>query len=114
MTSLPTGTVTFLFTDVEGSTRRWEEHRELMKAAMARHDSIVRTSIESKGGVVFTTAGDEFCSAFSAPDGALATANQIQIALAAEEWGDGRRFACGWHFIPETPMSAMGTTSGHH
>lgn len=88
MTSLPTGTVTFLFTDVEGSTRRWEEHRELMKAAMARHDSIVRTSIESKGGVVFTTAGDEFCSAFSAPDSALATAIQIQIALAAEEWGE--------------------------
>jgi len=59
-----------------------------MREAMARHDSIVRTSIETKGGVVFTTAGDEFCSAFSAPISALDAAIEIQTALAAEDWGD--------------------------
>lgn len=88
MPSIPSGTVTFLFTDVEGSTRRWEEHRDTMKDAMERHDLIVRTLIESDGGAVFTTAGDEFCSAFSSPHHALAAAFGIQVALQGEEWGD--------------------------
>ncbi len=87
-TTIPSGTVTFLFTDVEGSTRRWEAHREAMTEAMARHDSIVRTSIESNGGTVFTTAGDEFCSAFSSPQNAIRAAIDVQIKLAAEDWGD--------------------------
>lgn len=88
MTPIPSGTVTFLFTDVEGSTRRWEEHQAAMKDAMARHDVIVRTSIESEDGAVFTTVGDEFCSAFSSPNRALAAALHIQMVLNAEEWGD--------------------------
>ena len=88
MTPSPTGTVTFLFTDVEGSTLRWEAHRDVMKEAMARHDAIVRTSIESRGGSVFTTAGDAFCSAFSSPHNAISSAIEIQTTLAAEEWGD--------------------------
>jgi class 3 adenylate cyclase/tetratricopeptide (TPR) repeat protein len=88
MTSTPSGTVTFLFTDVEGSTRRWEAHLVVMQEAMARHDTIVRTSIEANAGTVFTTAGDEFCSAFSSPHDALSAAIEIQIKLAAEEWGD--------------------------
>ncbi len=87
MTAFPSGTVTFLFTDLEGSTRRWEDHPDVMKEAMARHDSIVRTSIESRGGAVFTTAGDEFCSAFSEPTRALDAAIGIQVALEAEQWG---------------------------
>lgn len=87
MTATPSGTVTFLFTDLEGSTRRWEDHPDVMKEAMARHDSIVRSSIESRGGAVFTTAGDEFCSAFSEPVKALESAIQIQLALASEQWG---------------------------
>ncbi len=87
MTTIPSGTVTFLFTDLEGSTRRWEDHPEVMKVAMARHDSIVRTAIESRGGAVFTTAGDEFCSAFSQPSSALDAAIAIQLALEGEEWG---------------------------
>ncbi len=88
MTSTPSGTVTFLFTDVEGSTRRWEEHQAAMKDAMARHDEIVRTSIESEGGAVFTTVGDEFCSAFSSPHRAVAAALETQMALNAEVWGE--------------------------
>lgn len=80
--------MTFLFTDVEGSTRRWEEHREAMKDAMARHDSIVRAAIESNFGAIFTTAGDEFCSAFSSAHHALGAALEVQFSLQGEEWGD--------------------------
>ena len=88
MSTLPSGIVTFLFTDVEGSTRRWEAHGDVMKEAVARHDRIVRTSIETNGGAVFTTAGDEFCSAFSTPQQGVSAAYDAQIQLAAEEWGE--------------------------
>ncbi len=88
MTSNPSGTVTFLFTDVEGSTRRWEEHLDAMRNAMARHDAIVRTAIETHRGVVFTTAGDEFCSAFSSPRDALDAAIDAQVSIAQADWGD--------------------------
>ncbi len=88
MTSNPSGTVTFLFTDVEGSTRRWEEHRDAMRDAMARHDAIVRTAIETHRGAIFTTAGDEFCSAFSSPRDALDAAMNIQMSIAEADWGD--------------------------
>jgi hypothetical protein len=59
-----------------------------MIEAMARHDRIVRTAIEANGGSVFTTAGDEFCSAFSVPQQAVSAALDAQINLAAEEWGE--------------------------
>lgn len=88
MTTRPTGTVTFLFTDVEASTRRWEEHPDAMKYAMARHDVLVRNAIEAGGGSVFTTAGDEFCAAFSSPQAAIAAAVTVQLDLAAVEWGE--------------------------
>lgn len=87
MGTLPTGTVTFLFTDVEASTRRWEEHPDAMKGAMARHDAIVRDAIETNDGSVFTTAGDEFCSAFSSPQKAIRAAVSAQLGLVAEQWG---------------------------
>ena len=57
---LPIGTVTFLFTDIEGSTRLWEETPDGMKLALARHDSLLRAAIETNGGHVFKTAGDAF------------------------------------------------------
>ena len=50
MPELPSGTVTFLFTDIEGSTRLWQEHPETMKAALARHDVMVREAFEAHGG----------------------------------------------------------------
>src|SRR5919108_6387681 len=62
--ALPSGTVTFLFTDIEGSTRLWEQHRQAMPEALARHDSILREAIEAHGGAVFRTVGDAVCAAF--------------------------------------------------
>src|ERR687886_677786 len=86
MPARPTGTVTFLYTDVEGSTRRWEAHPAAMKAAMERHDALLREAIEGHGGVVFRTMGDAFCAAFPLAQDALAAALAAQRALAVEMW----------------------------
>ena len=82
----PTGTVTFLFTDVEGSTRSWQDHQEAMASALARHDEIVREAIESNGGFVFSTAGDAFAAAFDRAADAVTAAVEAQRALAGEDW----------------------------
>jgi predicted ATPase/class 3 adenylate cyclase len=87
MPDLPTGTVTFLFTDIEGSTRRWEQHPEAMNAALARHDALLRAAIEAHAGYVFKTVGDAFCAAFSTAPAALAAALAAQRAVSAETWG---------------------------
>src|SRR5260370_24038211 len=58
MIDLPTGTVTFLFTDIESSTQLWEKYPEAMKPALARHDSILKESIESNNGHIIKTTGD--------------------------------------------------------
>ncbi len=80
---LPTGTVTFLFTDIEGSTRLWEQYPEAMKAALARHDAILWEAVAAHGGHVVKTTGDGIFAAFeTAPDGALA-AREAQYALGA-------------------------------
>ena len=88
MPDLPTGTVTFLFTDIEGSTIRWEQHREAMQAALARHDAILRQAIEAHGGHVFKTVGDAFYAAFATTPDALASALTAQRTLGAAEWGE--------------------------
>src|SRR5215211_2874300 len=86
MASPPTGTVTFLFTDIEGSTKRWERHPEAMQIALARHDEILRDAAEQHGGYVFKTVGDAFCCAFlTAPD-ALEAALEAQRRLLSSEW----------------------------
>jgi predicted ATPase/class 3 adenylate cyclase len=85
---LPTGTVTFLFTDIEGSTSLWEQHPELMRAALTRHDVILRRAIEENGGHVFKTVGDAFCVAFATAPAALATAINAQRALHSQPWGE--------------------------
>ena len=69
---LPTGAVTFAFTDIEGSTVRWERDREAMQEAVRRHDAIVRTAVTEHGGHVFKTMGDAFCVAFEHPEDAVA------------------------------------------
>jgi predicted ATPase/class 3 adenylate cyclase len=84
---LPTGTVTFLFTDLEGSSRQWDEHPEAMRRALARHDALLRRSFESHGGHVFKQVGDAFCVAFQGTPEALDAALEAQLALAAEDWG---------------------------
>jgi len=86
VTILPTGTVTFLFTDIEGSTRLWSEHPAAMGEALARHDKLVRDAIEEHGGVVFKTVGDAFCSAFHTAPDALQAALEAQKRLFAESW----------------------------
>jgi class 3 adenylate cyclase len=62
MSSPPTGTVTFFFTDIEGSARLWERHPQAMQSALSRHDDILREAIEERGGYVFKTVGDAFCA----------------------------------------------------
>ena len=60
----PSGTVTFLFTDIEGSTVRWEQDPTAMSAALSEHDDFLRSTIEANGGIVFATGGDGFAAAF--------------------------------------------------
>jgi predicted ATPase/class 3 adenylate cyclase len=79
-------TVTFLFTDIEGSTRLWEQHTQAMHTCLARHDYLLREAIESHHGLVFKTIGDAFCAAFPSAPPALAAALAAQIALAEEPW----------------------------
>ncbi|MGI4788398.1 MAG: ATP-binding protein [Janthinobacterium lividum] len=86
MNQPPTGTVTFLFTDIEGSTRLWESSPDAMRPALARHDSLLRQSIEDNDGFVFKTVGDAFCAAFATAPDALQAALSAQQALEAEAW----------------------------
>jgi predicted ATPase/class 3 adenylate cyclase len=83
----PARTVTMLFTDIEGSTRLWEQHPREMAHALARHDAILRDSIESHGGMIFRTVGDAFCAVFAEALDAVVAALVAQRALAAEPWG---------------------------
>jgi predicted ATPase/class 3 adenylate cyclase len=82
----PTGTVTLLFTDIEGSTRLWDEHPDEMQVALVRHDAVLREVIESAGGYVFKTVGDAFCAAFADASEAVGAAVAGQRALGAQHW----------------------------
>lgn len=86
MTDTTRVTVTLLFTDIVGSTRRWEQEPALMSTALVRHDDILRRAIEDAGGHVFKTLGDAFCAAFLTSSAAVSAAASIQRALAVEEW----------------------------
>jgi predicted ATPase/class 3 adenylate cyclase len=81
--SLPVGDVTFLFTDVEGSTRLWEDDPDAMEHALAAHDERLRSAMERHHGYVFTTAGDSFAVAFDDALDAVAAAVEAQRALIA-------------------------------
>jgi len=85
---LPSGTVTFLFTDLEGSTRLWEQYGEAMQEPLARHDAILRGAVESHDGQVVKTTGDGIHAVFALAPDALAAAIGAQRALGAEEWGE--------------------------
>src|ERR1039457_5592547 len=84
--SPPSGTVTFLFTDIEGSTRLWETQREAMAQALPRHDALLRQCIESRDGHIFKTAGDAFCAAFDTAASAVEAALAAQQTLGRERW----------------------------
>jgi class 3 adenylate cyclase len=80
---LPTGTVTFLFTDIEGSTRLAQQSRDAWEALRACHHAILRAAIEAQDGYVFQIIGDAFCAAFSTAEDAIRAAIKAQIDLNA-------------------------------
>jgi class 3 adenylate cyclase len=88
MAELPSGTVTFLFTDIEGSTARWEGAPDAMRVALARHDALIRAAIVEHHGHVVKTMGDAFHAAFSRAADAVAAALDAQQRLQAEPWGE--------------------------
>jgi class 3 adenylate cyclase len=95
------GTVTFLFTDLVGSSRLWEEHPEAMKGALARHDEILRDAVEKRDGQVVKTTGDGLHAAFAVAPDAVAAALDAQRRLTGEEWA-----------LPEPLKVRMGLHTG--
>src|SRR5215469_14842794 len=77
----PSGVVTFLFTDVEGSTRRWENDADAMRTALAAHDEVLRSAIEAHSGWLFKHTGDGVCAAFASPTAAVDAAIAAQCSL---------------------------------
>ena len=77
----PSGVVTFLFTDVEGSTRRWVSDADAMRAALLEHDEVLRTAIEKHDGFLFSHTGDGVVAAFASPSSAVDAAISAQRAL---------------------------------
>ena len=82
----PTGTITFLFTDIEGSSQLWERFPEPMRMALSKHDTILREAFETRGGFVFKTIGDAFCVAFDTAPGAVDAALEAQRLLNTGVW----------------------------
>ncbi len=97
--ALPTGTVAFLFTDIEGSTQRWETHRAAMARAIERHDDVLQRCIEARDGYVFKRMGDAFCAAFKTAPHAIAAASDAQRALIKEDFSavDGLKVRMAVH-----------------
>src|SRR3954468_8433462 len=87
MAGLPSGTVTFLFTDIEGSTTRWEHQPEAMRVALARHDALIRAAIAEHDGQVVKTMGDAFHAVFVRAPDAVAAALDAQRRLQTASWG---------------------------
>jgi predicted ATPase/class 3 adenylate cyclase/Tfp pilus assembly protein PilF len=87
--SPPTGTVTFLFTDIAGSTKLWERDSSVMQVALAHHDELLRWVVEERGGYVFKTVGDAFCCAFPTAPDALEAALEAQHSLLSEQREEG-------------------------
>jgi predicted ATPase/class 3 adenylate cyclase len=86
--SLPSGTVAFLFTDIEGSTVRWDRSPAAMQIAVGRHDGLMRAAIAKHEGHVFKTIGDAFCAVFRRVDEAIGAALEAQIALAETDFSE--------------------------
>ena len=91
--SLPSGVVTFVFSDIEGSTRLWESDPDGMRTSLRRHDEIVRETVEASGGYVFKHTGDGFGAAFESVSSGLQAAARVAVALADEPW-DGPSLMC--------------------
>ena len=85
----PTGTVTFGFCEVEGSSRLWATHRKKMAAAVSRLDVLVRAAVNRHGGYVFAAGGESFGAAFHRADDAAAWARELQLEVTSEPWPGG-------------------------
>ncbi len=111
--SLPAGTVTFLFTDIEGSASLWEREPDAMRAALARHDAIFEAIIAEHAGVLYKHIGDAVQAAFRLPAPAVLAALAAQRALAAEAWPTGQpiRVRMGLHTGPAVPAETDYTTT---
>src|SRR5215213_4281622 len=105
MSDLPTGTVTFLFTDIEGSTKLWEKSPRSMQIALTRHDAILWEAIEGHGGFVFKTVGDAFCAVFPTALGALKSRTALHTGTTHERDGD--------YFGPPVNRVARLLSAGH-
>jgi predicted ATPase/class 3 adenylate cyclase len=99
--ALPQGTITFLFTDIEGSSRLWEQHPRAMPTVLARHDGLLNEIVMAHGGVIFKTVGDSVLAAFAQAPQALAAALAAQRAISTEAWE-----------LPEPPRVRMALHSG--
>ena len=75
-----------MFTDIEGSTRMWDEHPDAMRVALARHDEILRTAVDAYGGFVFSNRGDGVAAAFHRASDEVHVATEAQLQLGAELW----------------------------
>ena len=105
-------TLTFLFTDVEGSTQLWEHHQHAMKDALERHDSILRGAIQGTRGQVVKTIGDGFMAVFdSAVDGVCATPGRPAGPRRRARGARPARSASGWGCTPARRPSGTTTTS---
>jgi predicted ATPase/class 3 adenylate cyclase len=82
----PAGIVTLLFTDIEGSTRMWEEHAATMSKTLIRHDELIRRALRDHSGYIFKTVGDAFCAAFATASDAVRAAIALQRTVWAEDW----------------------------
>src|SRR6516162_9358401 len=86
MGEMPVGTVTFLFTHIEGSTRLWQQDEASMRQAVARHDQLLRRVVAGHAGVVFSTMGDGLAAAFQTASAAVACAVEAQRLIDRESW----------------------------
>jgi class 3 adenylate cyclase len=86
MPDLPSGTVTFLFTDIAGSTALWERDRTAMAAAVERHLTLLRTAVSQHQGAVFKVVSDAAQAAFAGAPAAVSAGLDAQRALQAEPW----------------------------
>jgi len=90
MITVPSGTVTFLFTDIQGSTRLWQDNPSAMEIALKRHDEILKKTVHLNNGHVFKTVGDAFCCAFTQAIDAVKAALTVQLIIREEDWETSR------------------------
>ena len=100
MPEYPSGTVAFLFTDIEGSTKRWERDSAAMWAAVERHIALLRAAIAAHDGVHFKTIGDAVQAAFPTVPKAVAAAIAAQVHCVRKTGAISGPCACGWRFMP--------------